>query len=123
MKNSLNRLLPFFLILAFALVIAENALAAMYQWTDKNGKVHYTDHPGNIPMDAIDKDKPVKGVFGTPDPVQYHKEDAPSRELRKEMTKQKVERDRKYRACERSCQRKDMFDTLTCVQTHCSKIR
>ncbi|UCD10923.1 MAG: DUF4124 domain-containing protein [Nitrospinaceae bacterium] len=123
MNNLLKFLTPCLLIAALLTLSAHSVEAAMYQWVDKNGKVHYTDHPGNIPMDAIDKNKPIKGVFGTPDPMQYHKNDPASRMQRKKEFQRNVERKRKFRACERSCQRKDMFDTITCVQTHCRGLR
>jgi len=123
MKNVLKRLLPCLLIAAFWMVNSPSAEADMYQWTDKNGKTHFTDHPGNIPEDAIDKNKPVKGVYGTPDPEQYHKDDPESKLERKRKFQHNVEQKKKYRACERSCQRKDPFDTLTCVQTHCQRLR
>jgi len=123
MKKALSMLPMIFIFVGLFMVHPDDSYGEMYQWTDKSGKSHYTDHPGNIPEMELDRTQPIKGVFGTPDPKQYHKNDLQSKLQRKEEFRQNVERNRKVRACERSCQRKNMFDTVSCIQSKCRSIR
>ena len=107
----------------FFVTLPDESSAKMYKWIDKEGKTHFTDHPGNIPMDSLDNSKPIKGVYGTPDPKQYHREDEESKKKRREEFRKNVERQKRVDACERRCQSRDLFDTITCIQSKCRGVR
>ena len=53
-----------FMIVVICLALACPALAGLYKWTDKNGKVHYTDSLSKVPLDQRDK-KHVKKMKST----------------------------------------------------------
>ena len=44
-----------FIITLFCLALAAPASAGMYKWTDKDGKIHFTDNPSRIPVDSRNK--------------------------------------------------------------------
>lgn len=44
-----------FIITLFCLALAAPAFAGMYKWTDKNGKVHFTDSMNQVPLDQRNK--------------------------------------------------------------------
>lgn len=44
-----------FVITIVCLALSAPALAGMYKWTDKNGKVHFTDSLNKVPVDQRNK--------------------------------------------------------------------
>ena len=44
-----------FIIAVICLTLAAPAFAVMYKWTDKNGKVHFTDSLSKVPVDQRTK--------------------------------------------------------------------
>jgi len=44
-----------FIITVICLALAAPAWAGMYKWTDKDGKIHFTDNPSRIPVDSRNK--------------------------------------------------------------------
>ncbi len=65
--NATRRLLPLLLIPA----LAAPAAAELYQWTDDNGKVHFSDQqPANGKARAIPKPEPLRtGTGAAPKPL------------------------------------------------------
>ncbi len=45
----------FFVISLVCLALAAPASAGMYKWTDKNGKIHFTDSLSQVPADQRNK--------------------------------------------------------------------
>lgn len=39
------------IIIGMCLALALPAYAGLYKWTDKNGKIHFTNDPSQIPLD------------------------------------------------------------------------
>lgn len=55
-----------FFITVLCLLLAAPVFGRMYKWTDKDGKIHFTDNPSQIPLDYrnrkhIKKMKTFKG--------------------------------------------------------------
>jgi hypothetical protein len=44
-----------FVMMVLCLALAAPAFAGMYKWKDKNGKIHFTDNPSQIPPDYRNK--------------------------------------------------------------------
>ena len=53
------------IITLICLALAVPATAGMYKWTDKNGKVHFTNDPSQIPLDQRNK-KDMKKLTSSP---------------------------------------------------------
>jgi len=52
--NSPNfSLFPLFIILLVAIFFSPNSLAEVYKWTDKEGKIHYSDKPIDSKTEAL----------------------------------------------------------------------
>ena len=53
------------IITVICLMLAVPASAGLYKWTDKNGKVHFTNDPSQIPLDQRNK-KDMKKLTSSP---------------------------------------------------------
>ena len=71
-----------FIITVICLALASPAFAGLYKWTDKNGKIHFSDSLKDVPLDQrnkkhITKMKSFKGgqsnlPSAAPAPVRKH---------------------------------------------------
>lgn len=55
----------FFIITVICLALASPAFAGLYKWTDKKGKVHYSDSLKDVPLDQRNK-KHIRKMKSTP---------------------------------------------------------
>ena len=53
------------IITLICLALALPATAGLYKWTDKNGKIHFTNDPSQIPLDQRNK-KDMKKLTSSP---------------------------------------------------------
>ena len=44
-----------FLITVICLALASPAFAGLYKWTDKEGKIHFSDNLNKVPLDQRNK--------------------------------------------------------------------
>jgi hypothetical protein len=53
-----------FIITVICLALASPAFAGLYKWTDKNGKIHFSDSLKDVPLDQRNK-KHIKKMKST----------------------------------------------------------
>ena len=58
-----------FIITVVCLALAVPAFAGMYKWTDKNGKIHFTDSLNKVPVDQRTKKHIRKMEFSERDSI------------------------------------------------------
>lgn len=44
-----------FVVIIFCLALASPAFAGLYKWTDKEGKIHFSDNLSEVPLDQRNK--------------------------------------------------------------------
>jgi hypothetical protein len=70
-----------FVITVFCLALASPAFAGLYKWTDKEGKIHFSDNLSEVPLDQRNKKhiKKMKSSKGGRSTTPYTPAPAPKR--------------------------------------------